>query len=63
MSMPFYLIWLTIKLVFIMKSERNGYKTNEVCGKLKALKNFEFIPDLNIEDLKKKAAELSATGT
>ena len=61
--MPFYLIWLTIKLVFIMKSERNGYKTNEVCGKLKALKNFEFIPDLNIEDLKKKAAELSATGT
>ena len=62
MCMPFYLIWLTIKLVFIMKSERNGYKTDEVCGKLKALKNFEFIPDLNIEDVKKKAAELSSTG-
>ena len=62
MCMPFYLIWLTFKLVFLMKSERNGYKTDEVCGKLKALKSFEFIPDLSIKDVKKKAAELSSTG-
>ena len=59
MIMPFYLIWLTIKLVFIMKSERNGFKTNESITKLTALKNVELIPDLNLEDVKRRAAELT----
>ena len=58
--MPFYLIWLTIKLVVLMKSERNGFKTDESIKKLTALKNVEFIPDLNLEDVKRRAAELTS---
>lgn len=33
-AMPFYLILLTFKLLFVMKVERNGFKTDAVCGKL-----------------------------
>lgn len=33
-AMPFYLIFLTFKLLFIMKVERNGFKTDAVVGKL-----------------------------
>ena len=59
LSIPFLLIWLTIKLLFIMKSERNGFKTSENIKKLNALKNVELLPDLNLEDVKKRAAELT----
>lgn len=54
--MPVYLIWLTIKLVIIMKVERNGFKTDANVLKLKAHKKVELIPDLSIEDVKKRAA-------
>lgn len=57
--MPIFMIWLTIKLVFVMKSERNGFKTNENIKKLDSLKNVTLIPDLNLEDVKRRAAELS----
>ena len=59
LSMPFYLIYLTFKLLFVMKVERNGFKTNENVAKLTAHKNVELIPDLNIQDVKKRAAELT----
>ena len=57
--MPIYLIYILVKLLILLKVERNGFKTDEVVGKLKALKNYELIPDLSIEDVKRRAAELT----
>ena len=57
--MPFYLLWLAVKLVAIMKVERNGYKTDAVCNSLTALKGVELIPDLDLNDVKKRAKELT----
>ena len=57
---PFYLVWLTVKLVVLMKAERNGYKNDEIKSKLVAHKNVEFVPDIDMNDVKKRAAELSS---
>ena len=60
--MPFYLIWLTFKLLFIMKAEKNGFKNPAITSKLNALKNIQLIPDININDVKRCAAELTVPG-
>lgn len=50
--MPFYIIWLNIKVLFIYKEERNGFKTDEVCQTMSAKKIAEFIPDICLDDVK-----------
>ena len=59
LMMPFYLLWLAFKLVILMKNERNGFKTPAVTEKLTSLKNYEMIPDICLNDVKKRAAELT----
>ena len=59
MVLPLYILWLGFKLVIVMGKERNGFKNPSITSKLTALKNVTLIPDVNIEDVKRKAAELS----
>ena len=63
MVMPLYLLWLGFKLVIVMGKERNGFKNPSTTSKLTALKNVTLIPDLNIEDVKRRASELSTDVT
>ena len=60
--LPFYLLWLTFKLLFVMKSEKNGFKNPAITSKLNSLKNIQLIPDININDVKRCAAELTGPG-
>ena len=59
MVMPFYLLWLTVKLLGFMKPEKNGFKTEKAKNNLNALKDVELVPDLNLDDVKRRAAELT----
>ena len=58
--MPVYIPWLIFKIVAFMREERNGFKTDEVCKRLSAHKVAEFIPDINIADVKKCAQVLTS---
>ena len=57
--MPFYINYLSIKLMFILPRELNGCKNDQIISKLTTLKNIEFIPDINLDDIKRRATELT----
>lgn len=63
MSMPFYLIWLTINLVILRKPERNGYKSNEIIKKMSTHKSVMFVPDIETDLIKARAKVLSSEGS
>ena len=55
LCLPFNMLWNAIKLIILTKVEKNGYKNPEMCKKLSVLKQAEFVPDINIADIKKRA--------
>lgn len=59
LMIPVYLLWLTVKMVILMKHENNAFHNKEITRKLTAEKNVEFIPDLKLDTIKEKAKELS----
>ena len=58
LSLPIYMNYLTVKLI-LMGPHVNGFKHDKVTSKLNSHKNVEFIPDINLEDIKKRASELT----
>lgn len=58
-SMPFYMLWLNFKMLFLSKPARDGFKTEETIKKLDALKNVQMIPEIPTELVKKRAKDLT----
>ena len=46
--LPFGMIWLSIKSLFYIKPERNGFKTEKICNQLTPVKNIDMLPDLSV---------------
>jgi len=59
LMIPLYLLWLTFKMLALLGVENNPFHNKEICRKLTAEKNVEFIPDLKLEAVKEKAKQLS----
>ena len=58
-SLPFYMNYLSLKMLICLPRANNGFKNDKVVAKLSSHKNVEFVPDINLDDIKKRAQELS----
>mmetsp|Transcript_21124 Transcript_21124/g.26000 ORF Transcript_21124/g.26000 Transcript_21124/m.26000 type:complete len:287 (-) Transcript_21124:542-1402(-) len=59
LALPFYINYLSFKMLFLLPKERNGFKNDKIIAKLSSHKNVDFVPDIDLNDVKKRANELT----
>ena len=58
---PFYVLFLTFKLLLCMENQNNGLNTREIRNNLDALKTTTLAHDIKIDILKKRSKELGCS--